>query len=78
MARDLDLGDVVHGYPVAEKELAELYDAAARLGKAEELLKRALRQLSKWQAYYGDVEKLPPAGDVQLAEDAAIFLTPDY
>jgi len=28
MARDLDLGDVVHGYPEAEKELAALITAA--------------------------------------------------
>jgi len=33
MARDLDLGDVVHGYPVAEKELAELFSAAEKARK---------------------------------------------
>ncbi len=75
MGRYLDIDDLVFGNPVAEYELTELRDAAKRLGKAEELLKLAMRQLHKWQSYYGDVEKLPPSGDVQLAEDVSVFFT---
>jgi len=52
----------------------EVCIATKRLEKAKELLRRALRQLEKWQTYYGDVEKLPPSGDIQLAEDAKNFL----
>jgi hypothetical protein len=33
MARDLGLGDVVHGHPVAEKELSELFAAVEKARK---------------------------------------------
>ena len=48
-----------------------------RISEAEELLGRVIRQLEKWQSYYGDVQRLPPSGDVQLLEEAGKFLTPN-
>lgn len=43
---------------------------------AEVLLKRAQRQLSKWQDFYGRLGpvQLPPAGNVELAEDIDEYL----
>jgi len=47
------------------------------LREAVILLARALHQLSKWQRKYGEHNPswLPPAGDVELAEDIDAFLT---
>lgn len=46
---------------------------------AEELLRRALRQLKKWQNYYGrsNSNHLPPSGDVRISEDIDEFLAPN-
>jgi hypothetical protein len=45
---------------------------------ARSLLRRALVQLGKWQVKYGEHNPpwLPPAGDVELAEDIDAFLNP--
>lgn len=50
--------------------------SAGAMADAIKLLRRALGQLDQWQKKYGerDPDWLPPAGDVQLMEDAAEFL----
>jgi hypothetical protein len=49
----------------------------SELREAVILLARALHQLYKWQRKYGEHNPpwLPPAGDVELAEDIDAFLT---
>lgn len=56
---------------------------AAELATLEDLARRSARQLRKWSEWYGNADHaargqlpLPPAGDVDLADDIAAALGP--
>ena len=66
-----------------ERHAAEVYAGGLR-EKLEPLLRRSLAQLRKWAEWYGKADHaargqlpLPPAGNVELADDISAALGPN-